>query len=346
MYKKIVEFRPSISSENIVDHIIQYYISKQMDDMFGDHLTVTMPTRSYLTKQNLAHINTSDYSFVCGTNLLASNMDKRRQWDLRKNDMFRVHDVVLLGVGWWQYQEKPNGYTKTLLKRILSSQMIHSVRDSYTEQMLRAAGIQNVLNTGCPTMWGLSQEKVNRIPACKGSRVVTTLTNYMQNDELDRYIIKTLLTNYEVVFVWLQAIEDYNQLCRMGYDDKVKIIPPTLKAYNELLMMNDIDYIGTRLHGGIHALNNEKRSLIIAVDNRAKEISKDTKLPVIGREDVKGKLESMINDTWKTEIEIPITNIQKWKSQFISESAGINGGYSLTLTLIKCENFSLKEACA
>lgn len=31
-------------SENIGDHIMQYYISKQMDGIFGNHLTVTMPT--------------------------------------------------------------------------------------------------------------------------------------------------------------------------------------------------------------------------------------------------------------------------------------------------------------
>ena len=326
MYKKVVEFRPSISSENIGDHIIQYYISKQMDDMFGDHLTVTMPTRSYLTKQNMKHIDMADYSFVCGTNLLASNMDKRRQWNLRKKDMFRVHDIILLGVGWWQYQDKPNWYTKTLLKKILSTQAIHSVRDSYTEQRLKAAGIQNVLNTGCPTMWGLTQEKIDRIPIYKGKCVVTTLTNYMQNDELDRYILDILLANYETVYVWLQAIEDYTQLRRMEYDKKVQIVPPTLKAYNELLKMDSLDYIGTRLHGGIHALNNKKRSLIIAVDNRAREISKDTNLPVIGREEVKEKLENIINSTWKTEIELPISNIRKWKEQFISEFVEFNGG--------------------
>ena len=326
MYKKIVEFRPSISSENMGDHIIQHYISKQMDGIFGDHLTVTMPTRSHLTARNIKHIDTADYSFVCGTNLLASNMDKRRQWDLCKRDMFRVHDVVLLGVGWWQYQEEPNWYTKTLLKRILSTQVLHSVRDNYTEQMLKSAGIQNVLNTGCPTMWGLTQEKVDRIPSYKGRSVVTTLTNYMQNDELDKYIIDILLSNYEVVYVWLQAIEDYNQLRRMGYEKKVQIVSPTLKAYNELLRKDSLDYIGTRLHGGIHALNNEKRSLIIAVDNRAREISKDTKLPVIGREEVKEKLESMINNNWKIEIELPIVNIRKWKAQFTSEFDGFNWG--------------------
>ena len=88
MYKKIVEFRPSISSENIGDHIIQHYITELMNDMFGNHLTVTMPTRSYLTDRNLKHLDTADFSFVCGTNLLASNMNERHQWDLQKKIFF------------------------------------------------------------------------------------------------------------------------------------------------------------------------------------------------------------------------------------------------------------------
>lgn len=140
MYKKIVEFRPSISSENIGDHIIQLYITDLMNELFGDHLTVSMPIRSYLTKRNLKNVNTSNYSFVCGTNLLASNMDKRHQWDLRKGDMFRLHDVILLGVGWWQYQKNPNLYTKMLLKNVLNPNVLHSVRDGCTEKMLKATG--------------------------------------------------------------------------------------------------------------------------------------------------------------------------------------------------------------
>ena len=212
MYKKVVEFRPSISSENIGDHIIQHYITNVMNDLFGEHLTVTMPTRSYLTVRNLKHVNTADYSFVCGTNLLASNMDKRHQWDLRKGDIFRLHDVILLGVGWWQYQENPNLYTKLLLKNVLNDKVLHSVRDGYTEKMLKAAGIENVINTGCPTMWGLTADGVDQIPMNKGKSVITTLTNYMQNDEQDHFIIDMLLANYKTVYVWLQAIEDHEHL--------------------------------------------------------------------------------------------------------------------------------------
>lgn len=347
MYKKIVEFRPSISSENIGDHIIQFYITNLMNELFGDHLTVSMPTRSYLTKRNLKHVNTADYSFVCGTNLLASNMDKRHQWDLRKGDMFRLHDVILLGVGWWQYQENPNLYTKMLLKNVLNPNVLHSVRDGYTEKMLKAAGIENVINTGCPTMWGLTADRIARIPMHKGKSVITTLTNYMQNDEQDRFIIDMLLSNYETVYVWLQAIEDYEQLRRMGYEDKVHIIPPTLRAYSSVLEnLDDVDYVGTRLHGGIHALNKGRRSLIIAVDNRAVEISRDTGLPVIKRENVKQELEHMICDSWKTEIVLPLENIEKWKKQFKFETLEFRGGYKLITCSSMRELICTEEACA
>lgn len=347
MYKKVVEFRPSISSENIGDHIIQHYITNVMNDLFGEHLTVTMPTRSYLTVRNLKHVNTADYSFVCGTNLLASNMDKRHQWDLRKGDIFRLHDVILLGVGWWQYQENPNLYTKLLLKNVLNDKVLHSVRDGYTEKMLKAAGIENVINTGCPTMWGLTADRVDQIPMNKGKSVITTLTNYMQNDEQDHFIIDMLLANYKTVYVWLQAIEDYEQLRRMGYEDKVRIIPPTLDAYNSILEEKDVDYIGTRLHGGIHALNKGKRSLIIAVDNRAVEISRDTGLPVIQRENVKQELEHMICDSWRTEIVLPFDNIEKWKKQFKSNTLEFSGGgYELINCFSMCKLNYIEEACA
>ncbi len=316
MYKKIIEFRPSISSENVGDHIIQNYITEIMNDIFDEHLTVTMPTRSKLTKANYNHLNSADYKFVCGTNLLASNMRTRKQWNLSIEDAFKLQDVILFGAGWWQYQKEPDTYTKWLLKSILNPKILHSVRDSYTEQQLRAAGINNVINTACPTMWSLTEEKCERIPRRKADSVVTTLTNYMNNDELDSWLLEVLLKNYKKVYVWLQAIEDYEQLKRLGFDKRVEIVAPTMSAYDEVLE-GEVDYIGTRLHGGIHALNKERRCLIIAVDNRAVEISKDTNLPVIPREDIVEKLEMKINESSEIKISLPIDNINLWKSQFI-----------------------------
>lgn len=61
--------------------------------------------------------------------------------------------------GWYQYQDEPTGYTKRILKTLLDGQYLHAVRDEYTRQRLLKLGITNVLNTACPTMWGLTDDK-------------------------------------------------------------------------------------------------------------------------------------------------------------------------------------------
>ena len=84
-----------------------------------------------------------------------------------------------------------------------------------------------------------------------------------------------------------------------------------------LLASGDIDYVGTRLHGGIEALNHGRRSLVLAVDNRATEIGKDTNLPVMDRKSAVELIEERINSSWATEIVLPNDNISLWKSQFV-----------------------------
>ena len=81
-------------------------------------------------------------------------------------------------------------------------------------------------------------------------------------------------------------------------------------------LLETIFYVGTRLHAGIHALNQKVRTIILAVDNRATEMGKDFNLPVIQRTQVEEKLQIMIQSTWRTKISIPKENIQKWKMQF------------------------------
>lgn len=75
--------------------------------------------------------------------------------------------------------------------------------------------------------------------------------------------------------------------------------------------------MGTRLHAGIRCLNGGHRSLIIAIDNRARQIGEDTGLPVLEREDgYLHKLADWVNHPVKTEINLPWTSIDKWKKQF------------------------------
>ena len=88
-----------------------------------------------------------------------------------------------------------------------------------------------------------------------------------------------------------------------------------LDCFEKCLEQEKIDYVGSRLHGGIHALNHGKRTIIISVDNRASDMREDLNLPVISIYDVKEKLNSMINDSWETEIKINQSVIDSWKAE-------------------------------
>ena len=76
-----------------------------------------------------------------------------------------------------------------------------------------------------------------------------------------------------------------------------------------------IDYVGTRLHVVIKCLQHKKRTIILAIDNRASEMKKDFNLPVILPEDVE-KLNEAIHGEYLTDIHIPEENIEKWVQQF------------------------------
>ena len=103
--------------------------------------------------------------------------------------------------------------------------------------------------------------------------------------------------------------------------NNVEVVSGGLDAYTALLQAGDLDYVGTRLHGGIHALNYKIRSLIIAVDHRAVEIGKDFSVPYIERSEITERLLSEIHANRETKIRIPLDNIQAWKAQFKSKES-------------------------
>jgi polysaccharide pyruvyl transferase WcaK-like protein len=100
--------------------------------------------------------------------------------------------------------------------------------------------------------------------------------------------------------------------------EKVVLIHPQLENYHEVLSNNDVDYVGTRLHGGIYAINQKKRAIIIGIDNRAIEMQKDINLNVISRDNI-DDIECIINQELRTEIKIPQENIDRYLSQFVKK---------------------------
>ena len=202
-----------------------------------------------------------------------------------------------------------------MYKKILSESYQHSVRDMYTKTMLNKMGFENVICTSCPTMWSFTKEHCLQVSKTKAKKVVTTLTDYNCDIEKDQKMLDILSENYDKIYIWLQGIGDYHYLQSLNINDKMIIIPPTLEKYDDILDNGDIDYIGTRLHGGIRALQKRVRSIIIGVDNRALEKKRDFNIPVIERQKI-DELPKLINSSYITDIHIPIEEINRWKRQF------------------------------
>ena len=307
----------SIGDSNMGNQIIMDSVNKILNDIYKEDFLYKLQFAEAYGKKSLKILKSSDYIFFGGTNSLSSQMNKYTQMGFSLWNLFFIDNVTLLGLGWWQYQKAPNLYTRLFLKRLLSSEGYHSVRDNYTKNMLEKVGIKNVLNTSCPTTWNLSVEHCKKIPMNKSSNVITTLTDYNKSPQYDTELINLLLESYEKVFYWIQGVGDKKYVNSLNVKNKEKLffVAPKLSVFDSYLDNYNLDYIGTRLHAGIRALQKKKRTLVIAIDNRAKEISKDIGLNITQREDI-DSIKIFIQNPYITNINIPIDDINQWQNQY------------------------------
>lgn len=318
-FEEIIVFNTAEETENLGDYVIMRYCYQVLKEVFGESNYIDISTHKVPNREEESKVVNSKYKFVCGTNLLTSHIEQWWNWRLPEGLRGKLpyRNAILLGAGWGTYQDECSAYTKMIYQCLLHPNAIHSVRDQYTEKKLKAAGISNVINTGCPTMWNLTPEFCRSIPMKKALDVVTTITDYRRNIESDNLMLKILGRNYRTVYLWIQGRKDEEYLSQLEIPCNLIVIPRSLEAYEEHLNQGNLDYVGTRLHAGIFALNHKVRSLIIAVDNRAIEIAKDTRLPVILRKDISNELDTLVNMEFRTEIQIHQDNITTFKKQFI-----------------------------
>lgn len=318
---QITILNTSLGTSNLGDEIIMFYIKKNISEYLQGYDIIEVSTHLYPTKEQVEKLLDSKYVLIYGTNILSPRMELYSGWKFDER-LIHLHNVILIGTGWWGYQHT-SAYSKYVYKRILSTECLQSVRDEQTCQRLRKIGISNVVNTNCLTMWGLDK-KCDNIPTFKCDTVVFTITSVLRQAEADKKLIEILLKNYTRLFFWPQADTDMEYLVEIMGDGmrNINVIERSLSAYTAFLRKTQVDYVGSRLHGGIHALQNGRRTIIIAVDNRATEIKKDTNLPVIAVEDVKILLEDMINSEWKTDIHLNTENINHWMGSFSATLRG------------------------
>ncbi len=291
---QIVLFDPACASQNIGDEIISSSAQKWLCPLFPDNFITRVSTHQKMSFRYRRFLRDSKVFFALGSNLLKSGMlFGFRQWDISLIDTLQVHDVILVGCGWHAYEKRTDAYSRILYRRLLSNHHLHSVRDDYTKEF-------------CAD-----------IPREKAPHVIAAVTDYDQDPVRDEQMLATLLRRYETVSVWLQGSGDRRYASTLPSFSKCKVIPSTLSAFDEALSQNDVDYVGTRLHGGIRALQHGRRTLIVSIDNRAREKQRDFNIPAIERDDI-GQLEDWICGSQATKICIPTQEIQRFLEQFKS----------------------------
>lgn len=323
--KNILLLDTSIASANKGDDIIMECCREEMAPILRDSFELTLPTHvsafhwyQVLRKSNAYNRYAKcDAKFVCGTNLLVPHLlTHYPQWNINIFNYQALKGCVLVGVGVGAGAEGSiERYTKYIYRHLLNDTIYHSVRDARAKAYLERLGIKSI-NTGCVTMWMLTPEHCAMIPHKKAEQVIFTLTasDIVHNEY--QILIDTLLENYKEVYYWPQGIDDYDYLHQFRHIKGIKILQATLSAYRNYLSTHDTDYVGTRLHGGVYAMRNKRRSIIIAIDERARAINYDTNINCIEMGDIIN-LDSLIRSDIATSIQMPFDEIARWKSQFV-----------------------------
>lgn len=312
---KIVLLDTSIDSYNSGDCIIMENCMRHLSDCMSIVELDRIPTHRTLSDGEKRILKDTSRKILCGTNILSGFMRTYGVWRI-ETDVSPYCGTILMGIGFDSSDLSYDRYTKNLFHTILSRKYVHSVRDSFSEKKLKKMGINNVINTGCPTMWNLTPEYCATIPAEKASKVICTITDYHRDKKNDSAMLEILLANYEEVYLWLQGAEDLLYIQELGFENRLILVDSTLDAFDKILEIKNLDYVGTRLHAGIRAISKGHRSLIISIDNRAECISADTGLPILKREDTIWALQNRIRESFETKINLPWEKINMWKNQF------------------------------
>lgn len=317
MSKKVVVFDPAAASFNKGDMIISEAVERELVGLLSDAEIVKISLHQPLGKIHRSLLREKCLKIVGGSNAVSAVMHpilRQSRWHLSPQDYQSVKGFCYMGVGWAGTNLRSNLVGKWFLKHFPSkSPDAHSFRDSETLVRASRFGIKNGVNTGCPTMWCLTPDKMGAVRKSKGSIVVTTLTDNMPDKSADLEMLKFLKDQYEEVYIWFQGINDGDYFKSMNISG-IRELPRTLSGYQSFLKENAsrLDYVGSRLHGGVKALQCGVRTIILAVDHRALDISRDVGLLVLPRKEL-NVLQDLVNTDLQMSVDIDRNAITQWK---------------------------------
>jgi hypothetical protein len=309
-------------SPNLGDQVIPRAVHRELRTIFGVATEIiSIPSHAYPTPRSVAVLKDAHHVFVGGSNLLYFRWLRPASWKLGFVGLTSYRDLILMGCGWGGYGIPAGHYGRWVARTVLSSRYAHSVRDEYTRDMTHGGlSIPRVINTACPTMWCFSPDFIRSLRRTRANSCIFSLTDYDKDPKADALLVRELgrLYSNKLLF-WPQGAGDLDYVRALGYDGPV--IERSLQSLLNVLTSGvEYDYVGTRLHAGILCLEHGVRSLVIAIDNRAKEISADTGLPTIERGEITG-LAKWVEGGGGANICLPMDSIDAWRQQFMPSSS-------------------------
>jgi len=309
-------------SDNLGDCIISESIQKLLADLFPSADIIRISPHVHFSSREKKIMANAKFTFVGGTNILTSDIRHFPRLSPKKTKGFYLYpgirNLILIGAGWSRYDSRPDWATTIYYRQIFHGQIKHSLRDTYSLEKLRDAKIKNTLLTGCPTTWGLETQGKNeyneKLP------ILCTLTDYHKDENADSELLRKIfeLTSAPIFF-FPQGSDDICYLKSLPIyklnTSKFKLLTHNYNDFKNFTAAMNVNYIGTRLHAGIHCLGQKIPSLIIGIDNRALEMRKDLNLPVIKRSELKN-IDAWLQGNLESLITLPQQNIGNWKSQF------------------------------
>lgn len=320
--EKVLLIDTSVGSFNRGDDIIMECVRKELAFITQNRFVLTLPSHVssfhwyQIWKNSLAYQNyaKANLKFAGGSNLLVKNLFTHYpQWNINCFNCDYLKGTVLVGVGAGA-GEKTNRYTEYVYHKILSTKYLHSVRDERTKRFLDDIGIKSI-NTGCATMWMFTPSFCETIPCGKSSEVVFSITPFEKKEEKYQELIDVLRANYDRLYFWPQGDADYDYLMQYRGVENLHILSPTKDCYDQFLSEHQIDYVGTRLHGGIYAMRHRRRAIVIAIDERARGINESNNLNCVEFDEI-ANIERVINLSLPTRVRMDFDAIRKWKAQF------------------------------
>ena len=107
----------AVASTNIGDEIIMEAVRDELSALRSKMRNHSVASHEWMSRYSRSVLQMSDFAIAGGTNLLSSRMWFRCPWKLKLIDGLLCRNVVLMGTGWYQFQRRPDPYSRWLLRK-------------------------------------------------------------------------------------------------------------------------------------------------------------------------------------------------------------------------------------